>query len=177
MKTRYKIMCMLVVALTGCAATKPSLSGSGTQGNAAVNLTGEELQSQVNTVQKKLNDCIAKVNETDDAKFINAHVLSLAPNNPNAKDLFKSTEKLSPEQAAVLARFKESTTACRSISQEFPNPALVDIYANFYKQIDAVYADLLAKRITIGVANQERAMRIQYARSQWVETMKAQKGS
>jgi hypothetical protein len=30
------------------------------------------------------------------------------------------------------------------------------VYEDFFKKIDGVYADLIAKKITIGVANQER---------------------
>jgi len=78
--------------------------------------------------------------------------------------------------AVVIKLLKHSTLKCRSISNELPLPALVEVYTNFYTKIDGVYADLLDKRITIGVANQERAMRIQYARSRWAEVMKAQKG-
>ena len=172
MKNSYKIMCLLVIALTGCAGTKAPSEGVG-----AVSISAEDLQNQVNAVQKKLNECISEVNKSDDAKYINAHVLSLSPNNPNAQDLFNSSDKITPEQAVVLNRFKESTVTCRAITQEFPKPALVDIYANFYTQIDALYADLLAKRTTIGVANQERAMRIQYAKSQWADTMKVLRGN
>ena len=171
MKNTYKVMCLLLVALTGCAGTQTSVS------QHASNNSGEQLQKQVNVIQKKLNDCIAKVNQSDDAKFVDAHVISLTANNPNAQELFNSSEKITPEQAIVLSRFKDSTVVCRTISDEFPKPALVAVYSDFYKNIDAVYADLLSKRVTIGVANQERAMRIQYAKSQWVETMQKLRGN
>jgi hypothetical protein len=66
---------------------------------------------------------------------------------------------------------------CRAIASELPSPALVAVYSNFYVNIDAVYKDLIDKRITIGVANQERAMRIHYAKDRWAQIIKAQKGS
>ena len=47
---------------------------------------------------------------------------------------------------------------------------------NFYTNIDAVYKDLLDKRITIGVANQERQMRIQYAKSRFAQILKSETG-
>jgi hypothetical protein len=165
MKNTYKVTCLLLIALTGCAGTQTSPSQSVKKNS------GDELQRQVNVIQKKLNDCIAKANQSDDAKFVDAHVISLTANNPNAQELFNSSEKINSEQAVILTRFKDSTLACRIISDEFPKPALVSVYADFYKSVDAVYADLLSKRVTIGVANQERAMRIQYAKSQWVEAM------
>ena len=37
------------------------------------------------------------------------------------------------------------------------------IYEDFFIKIDGVYADLIARKITIGVANQERQLLIQDA--------------
>ena len=50
MKNTYKAMCLLLVALTGCAGTQTSVS------QPASNNSGEQLQKQVNVIQKKLND-------------------------------------------------------------------------------------------------------------------------
>jgi len=38
------------------------------------------------------------------------------------------------------------------------------VYEEFFKKIDGLYADLISKKITIGVANQERQLLIQDAR-------------
>ena len=125
---------------------------------------------------KKIEACVLELNQTEDAKFVNEHILVLIPNSPNAKGLFNSNEKIAADQVVVLNRFKVSTLKCRAIANELPNSDLVEVYTSFYSKIDAVYADLIDQRITIGVANQERAMRIQYARTRWTEILKTQTG-
>ena len=131
---------------------------------------------KVNEVQKKIASCIAEVNQSDDAKYVDEHILVLTEKSSNAKELFNSSDKIASDQAAVLVRFKESTLKCRDIANELPSPALVGIYTNFYVNIDAVYKDLIDKRITIGVANQERQMRIQYAKSRFAQILKSETG-
>ena len=167
MKNIYRGTLLLAIALTGCAGSKLPSSPS----------VNKVSQAQVDEVQKKLASCIAGVNQSDDARYVDDHILVLTEKSTNAKELFNSSDKIASDQAAVLTRFKESTLKCRTITSELPSPALVAVYANFYSNIDAVYKDLLDKRITIGVANQERAMRIQYAKDKWAQAIKAEKGS
>jgi len=179
MKNIYRGAFILAIALTGCATNKapsaqtvselPQAASESSKKNSA-------LQPQIDAIQKQIASCVSEVNHTDDAKYVNEHILVLTQNNPEAKALNNSSAKITQAQAVVLKRFKESTLKCRSISNELPLPALVEVYTNFYTKIDGVYADLLDKRIAIGVANQERAMRIQYAKSRWAEVMKTQKG-
>ena len=52
-------------------------------------------------------------------------------------------------------------------------PKLKEVWCTI---IDAVYKDLIDKRITIGVANQERQMRIQYAKSRFAQILKSETG-
>lgn len=167
MKNVYCGALLITIALTGCASRQLPPD----------RVVNDVSQAQVDAVQEKISVCISDINKTEDAKYVDKHVMVLTSNSPNAKALFNSSEKISAEQAIVLNRFKESTLKCRGIANELPTSALVEVYTNFYSKIDAVYIDLLDKRITIGVANQERAMRIQYARSRWVEIMKTQKGT
>ena len=129
-------------------------------------------QKQIDSVQGKINACVAEINKSEDAKFIDAQVIAITPNNPHAKDLLNSTEKINATQAKVLANFIATTHQCRLIANELPDAALVAVYSDFYTKIDAVYADLLAKKITIGVANQERALLIQDARSRWAGVLR-----
>ena len=167
MKNIYRSAILIAIALTGCAGSKlPSSQPA-----------NDVSQAQIDAVQQKIATCISDVNKTEDAKYVDEHIMVLTPNSPNAKELFNSSDKITNDQAVVLKRFKESTLRCRGIANELPTPALVGIYTNFYEKIDAVYTDLIDKRITIGVANQERAMRIRYARSRWVEILKTQKGT
>jgi hypothetical protein len=167
MKNIYRSTLLLAIALTGCAGSKL----------APPIVVNDVSQAQVDVVQKKIAACIAEVNQSDDAKYVDEHILVLTEKSANAKELFNSSDKIASDQAAVLQRFKESTMKCRAIASELPSPALVAVYSNFYVNIDAVYKDLIDKRITIGVANQERAMRIHYAKDRWAQIIKAQKGS
>ncbi len=163
----YRSVLLFAIALTGCTGTKlPS--------PPAIN---EISQAQVDAIQKKISECISEASTTKDAKYVDQYVIALTANSPNAKELFNSSDKISGDQVVVLKRFKESTLKCRAISDELPSPALVAVYANFYEKIDAVYADLIDGRITIGVANQERSMRIHYAKERWAQIMKTLKAS
>ncbi len=167
MKNIYRGIALLVVLLSGCATNVVPINKPGNDVSIA----------KVNEVQKKIASCVAEVNQSDDAKYVDEHILVLTEKSPNAKELFNSSDKIASDQAAVLKRFKESTLKCRAIANELPSPALVAVYTNFYINIDAVYKDLIDKRITIGVANQERSMRIQYAKERWAQILKAEKGS
>lgn len=165
MKNIYHGVLMFVVLLSGCATN-----------TAPKKATNDVSIAKVNEVQKKISSCIAEVNQSDDAKYVDEHILVLTEKSPNAKELFNSSDKIASDQAAVLIRFKESTLKCRAITNELPSPALVAVYSNFYTNIDAVYKDLIDKRITIGVANQERQMRIQYAKGRFAQILKSETG-
>ena len=166
MKNIYRGVLMFAVLLSGCATNTAPIK----------NPNNDVSIAKVNEVQKKIASCIAEVNQSDDAKYVDEHILVLTEKSPNAKELFNSSDKIASDQAAVLVRFKESTLKCRDIANELPSPALVGIYTNFYVNIDAVYKDLIDKRITIGVANQERQMRIQYAKSRFAQILKSETG-
>ena len=166
MKNIYRGIALLVTLLSGCATNV-----------ALINRPGNDVSiAKVNEVQKKIASCVAEVNQSDDAKYVDEHILVLTEKSLNAKELFNSSDKIASDQAAVLIRFKESTLKCRAITNELPSPALVAVYSNFYTNIDAVYNDLIDKRITIGVANQERQMRIQYAKTRFAQILKSETG-
>ncbi len=173
MKNIYRGALIISIALTGCAGSKLTSSQSAKTESSQNSIS---LQAQIDGIQKKIEACVLELNQTEDAKFVNEHILVLIPNSPNAKGLFNSNEKIAADQVVVLNRFKVSTLKCRAIANELPNSDLVEVYTSFYSKIDAVYADLIDQRITIGVANQERAMRIQYARTRWTEILKTQTG-
>ena len=162
----YRGVALLVILLSGCATNV-----------VPINKPGNDVSIvKVNEVQKKIASCIAEVNQSDDAKYVDEHILALTEKSPNATELFNSSDKIASDQATVLIRFKESTLKCRDIANKLPSPALVAVYTNFYTNIDAVYKDLIDKRITIGVANQERQMRIQYAKNRFAKILKSETG-
>ena len=117
------------------------------------------------------------LNAKDDAKDVNANIVIILPNNPNAQKLLNSTELITDQQAIELKQFKEETMQCRGIAKEFPKPEMVAVYEYYYSKIDDVYNDLINKKISIGVANQERQMRLRYTNEKWTEVMKDYQGS
>ncbi|QWC96403.1 hypothetical protein G6733_06710 [Polynucleobacter paneuropaeus] len=169
MKNFFRVVCLSTLVLAGCANNKPT-STELTPENKA------EIQEQVKTVQKKMSACIAGVNKTDDTKYVDANIIVISTNNPNANKLFNSADFISDEQAVELKKFKEATMQCRPIAKELPKPELVAVYEYYYSKVDDVYNDLVNKRITIGVANQERQMRLHYTNDKWAQAMKTYQG-
>ena len=53
---------------------------------------------------------------------------------------------------------------------------MISVYEYYYSKVDDVYDDLVNKRITIGVANQERQMRLHYTNDKWAQVMKGYQG-
>jgi hypothetical protein len=70
---------------------------------------------------------------------------------------------LTDQQAKALANYLSEANTCRPIALEGLTPEMTSLYNEFFKNIDTVYADLIAKKISIGVANQERQLLIQDA--------------
>ena len=166
MKKLFRGICLSTLILAGCASNKA--------GNSMANHESKDaIQKQVEAVRKKMITCIAEVNAKDDAKDVNANIIIILPNNPNAKKLLSSTEFITDQQAVELKQFKEDTMQCRGIAKEFPRPEMVAVYEYYYSKVDDVYNDLISKKITIGVANQERQMRLHYTINKWADIMKA----
>lgn len=115
------------------------------------------------SVAKRLNDCIIHSNQSADALLVDSQVIAVTRNNSHAKNLFSSADKLTDEQARALTNYLAEANSCRPIALEGLSPEKKAVYEDFFKKIDGVYADLIAKKITIGVANQERQLLIQDA--------------
>ena len=115
------------------------------------------------SVAKRLNDCIIHSNQSADALLVDSQIIAVTRNNPHAKALFNSADKLTDQQALALTNYLSEANSCRPIALEGLSPEKKIIYEDFFKKIDGVYADLIAKKINIGVANQERQLLIQDA--------------
>lgn len=165
MKKVFIVLLIGVILSSGCSTNKADYQSG----------IHKVLMAKVNEIQHKISDCISRVNSTEDGMYVDKFIIVLGENSPNANNLYNSSEKINDNQADILSRFRESSMSCREISSELPSQAMVETYKNFYLTIDAVYKDLVDKRITIGVANQERAMHIHYARSRWTELLKREK--
>jgi hypothetical protein len=114
-------------------------------------------------VAKRLNDCIIRSNQSADALLVDSQIIAVTRNNPHAKALFSSAEKLTDQQAKALTSYLAEANSCRPIALEGLSPEKKAVYEDFFKKIDGVYADLISKKITIGVANQERQLLTQDA--------------
>jgi hypothetical protein len=164
MKNIFKLSLIGIALLSGCATTTTSSSpvqASRESTPAPMTLT-TPVQLGVNA--KQLNDCIVRTNQSADALLVDSQIIVVTRNNPHSKALFNSADKLTDQQAIALTRYLAEANTCRPIATQGLSPELVSIYQEFFKKIDGVYADLIAKKITIGVANQERHLLIQDAR-------------
>jgi hypothetical protein len=119
---------------------------------------------QSGAVARRLNDCIVQTNQSTDALLVDSQIIVVTRNNPHAKALFSSADKLTDQQIIALSNYLAEANTCRPVATEGLSPELNSIYQEFFKKIDGVYADLIARKITIGVANQERQLLIQDAR-------------
>ena len=130
-----------------------------------------EILTRRDNLQNEIAQCIGQVNDGQTAKAVDGTILVLNPANPSAKFLYSSPNKLTGEEAVLLSKFKRETQKCRQISRGIANPALRKVYQNYFSKIDRVYDDLIYKKITIGVANQERSLLISQFKAQWLEVL------
>ena len=161
MKNIFKFGLLGLVILSGCASNvAPNNPVQVAKSPSA--MTAMTLDHPA-PVAKRLNDCIIRSNQSADALLVDAQIIAVTRNNPHAKALFNSPDKLTDQQATALSNYLVDTNACRPIALEGLTPDKRLIYEDFFKKIDRVYADLIAKKITIGVANQERQLLMQDA--------------
>ena len=155
MKKLYIFSCVGAMMLSACASNPTA--------NNPVQVTKAPTPIHSESVSKRLNACIVRSNQSADALLVDSQIIAVTRNNPHAKSLFSSSDKLTDQQAQALTNYLAEANACRPIALEGVNPEMTAVYQDFFKRIDAVYADLIARKITIGVANQERQLLIQDA--------------
>ncbi len=122
-------------------------------------------------IQNEIAKCVQAVNEGKTAKSIDGTIFALDPTNSGSKFLYSSPNKLSADEAVLLAKFKRETQKCQQIARKIQNPALRKAYQNYFTKIDRVYDDLIYKKITIGVANQERSLLMTQFKSQFLDVI------
>jgi hypothetical protein len=159
MKIQLKFSLVAIAFLSACTTSvAPNNSG---QSNNSVSSKPAVPPLHTGEVAKRLNDCIVRGNQSADALLVDSQIISVSRNNPHAKALFSSSDKLTDLQADALKNYLVQENACRAIALEELSPKMTAIYEEFFKKIDGVYMDLINKKITIGVANQERQLLIQ----------------
>ena len=161
MKNIFKLSLIGIVLLSGCA-TNVAPSNPVQVAKAPSPMTAMA-PDHSGAVAKRLNDCIIRGNQSADALLVDAQIIAVTRNNPHAKALFSSSDKLTDQQAKALTNYLSDANSCRPIALEGLSPEKIVVYEDFFKKIDSVYADLIARKITIGVANQERQLLIQDA--------------
>ena len=155
MKTLIILSGLGVMLLGGCAISSAPIN--------QVQMANVQVPMHTQAVAKGLNDCIVRSNQSGDAMLVDSQIIAVTRNNPHTKALFSSPDKLTDQQAAALTNYLAEANACRPIALEGVAPEMTTLYEDFFKKIDSVYADLIDKKITIGVANQERQLLIQDA--------------
>lgn len=156
MKTIFKLSLIGIALLSGCA-TNVAPNNSVQVAKVPSPMTAPA-PDHSGAVAKRLNDCIIRSNQSADALLVDSQIIAVTRNNPHAKALFSSPDKLTDQQAVALASYLSEANSCRPIALEGLSPDKKAIYEDFFKKIDGVYADLIARKINIGVANQERQL-------------------
>ncbi|CAM3776940.1 hypothetical protein [Polynucleobacter antarcticus] len=156
MKNIYKLILIGLITLSGCASNPPVKN--------PVQVAKAIAPIHTESVRKKLNDCIVRTNQGADALLVDSQIIAVTRNNPHANALFNSADKLTDQQATALKNYLAQANECQVLAIEGVSPRINAIYQEFFKNIDRVYADLIARKITIGVANQERQLLIHDAR-------------
>jgi len=179
MKKIYLLGLLLPVIAAGCANTqtnspKALLDNSAPTATAMPNQMSLD-KANIDSVLKKVQSCVKDLNNGSIGKSVDGQILALTYTNPNAKSLFNSDAILSNDQVKTLEAFKRETQRCRQITNEFSNPKLKKLYQQGFAKLDRVYDDLMFKKVTIGVANQERALLIDDFSIQWRDAIKTQK--
>jgi hypothetical protein len=162
MKNTFKLSLIGIAFLSGCATNTTSNSPAHVTKAPAPIKAVAPIQSDA--AARRLNDCIVRTNQSADALLVDSQIIVVTRNNPHAKALFNSADKLTDQQAIALSSYLKEANTCRPVATEGLSPELASIYQEFFKKIDGLYADLIARKITIGVANQERQLLIQDAR-------------
>jgi hypothetical protein len=161
MKNIFKLSLMGIAFLSGCA-TNVAPNNPVQVAKVPSPMTAPAPDHSA-SVAKRLNDCIIRSNQSADALLVDSQIIAVTRNNPHAKALFSSPDKLTDQQAKALTSYLAEANSCRPIALEGLSPEKKMVYEDFFKKIDGVYADLIAKKITIGVANQERQLLTQDA--------------
>lgn len=163
MKNILKLCLIGIAFLGGCATSvTPNNPVQVVKAPAPMPIRTPDLSTRI--VAKRLNDCTVRANQSADALLVDSQIIAVSRSNSHAEHLFNSADKLTDQQATALTNYLEEANTCRPFATEGLSPELVSVYQEFFKKIDGVYADLIARKITIGVANQERQLLIFDAR-------------
>ncbi len=129
--------------------------------------TPKEVGEQTAWTRQQILYCTQKETDARDQQLIDQEVLFLRFDNEKRDQLIKSTAMLNDAQAKALKNFRHSLSRCRVLSTQFPLPSMVDVYQNYYEQIDQIYDGLLEKKLTIGEANRKKMKLLEETQAKW----------
>ena len=136
-------------------------------GAQAAPYTPKEMGEQTTWTRQQILHCTQKETDARDQELIDQEVLFLRFEHENRDQLIKSTAMLNDEQTKALKNFRRSLLRCRALSKQFPLPSMVDVYQNYYDQIDQIYDGLLEKKMTIGEANRKKVKLLEETQARW----------
>jgi hypothetical protein len=118
----------------------------------------EQLQNynaDVDSTFKEVQWCVDVLNKSQSKQIINDGVFGFHDDNPNKLKFLSSDDKLTDTQRNALVEYAGFQKKCRTpILKGFVKyPSIVSTLQTFTNEQDIVYADLIAKKITIGQAN------------------------
>jgi hypothetical protein len=119
---------------------------------------------------KASNSCFDKVNSNPDFKIITTEILVDSESSPTKMVLMTSNAKLSDKQKKVFLEYLPVVQKCRAIDNQYQSyfPEAVAVNRGYFSDMDIIYAKLIAREITIGQANRERASRIAKVQADFV---------
>ena len=112
-------------------------------------------ESQVDTAFKQTQDCIQNTSLPHNSEIIE-NVLYINDENPNKINLLSSNEKITNDQKRQLTEYLSAANKCRrpTLNNLAAYPKVINEIKTFNNERDIIYANLLAKKITVGQANQ-----------------------
>ena len=92
-------------------------------------------------------------------KLVDSQVLFYLDSSPNKVELMSSTAKITNAQKQALLTYLAANQKCRQLSRTelAQYPSFLLAYDNYFGDTDVVYARLIAREITIGEANRQKA--------------------
>ena len=135
--------------------------GLSTYAMAQQKSSSQEQLDRYNSIQEKsiqsLQACQAEVSSMPSTIAVRESILAADNKQSNFTQLISSGEKISEDQRKALSQYVVSVRKCRAgLAIALTNyPTLNNIVKKYITDTDSIYSSLLAKKITIGEANQE----------------------
>lgn len=151
MKANLLLGLAALLALGGCAQRGLSPAAQ-SQNNAQI------LQMSFDESRSRSQRCLAGVAKNPSAQYVYANIIYENQNSPNKIELLASNAKLADSQRKYLLEYISLLQSCRQevTANLVDYPSIIAALNRGYGDGDIIFADLLAKKITIGEANRQK---------------------